>query len=142
MNLTLFLSGFWHGHSKMLFSKQFVLSGVVDRNPTSRREMVQVSVTSSWGEGRRLYVPCDCQSCLHRPFFSTRMRELTARSTFSRLLSALALVPTGRNLLFISCGCESTSDFLNSAAASCSFLIFSFCLTEACVYSERQKVCC
>ena len=93
MNLTLFLSGFWHGHNKMLFSKQFVFSGVVDRNPTSRREMVQVSVTSSWGEGRRLYVPCECQSCLHRPFFSTRMRELTALSTFSLLRSALCSLP-------------------------------------------------
>lgn len=101
-----------------------------------------VSVTSSWGEVQGFYTLSAQQSCWHRPFFNTRMLELDSYEDLSHICCLhSALSPTRRNLLSISCGYENTSNFLNSAAASCSFLLFSFCLTEACVDSGAPNVC-
>ena len=59
---------------------------LVDRNPTSSWEMVQVSVTSSWGEVQGFYIPWERQSFLHHPFFSTRMLEL---NSYEHLLTSV-----------------------------------------------------
>lgn len=129
MSLTLFLSGFWHDHNKTLFSKSLFPSDTSWQKPHRQWEMVQVSVTSSWGEVQCFYTVSAQQSRWHRPFFNTRMLELDSYEDLSHICCLhSALSPTGRNLLSISCGSENTSNFLNSAAAPCSFLLLSFCL--------------
>lgn len=127
MSLTLFLSGLWHDHNKMLFSTSLFPSDASWQKPHRQWEMVQVSGTSSWGEARCFYTVSAQQSRWHRPFFNTRMLELDSSEDLSHICCLhSALSPTGRNLLSISGGYENTSNFLNSDAASCSFLLLSF----------------
>lgn len=142
MNLTLFLSGFWHGHNWVLFSKQFVLSSTSWQKPHEQSRDGAGQCDKQLGRSPVLSYSLWTSIMFAPPLLQHKdagTQQLWAPSHICCLHSAL--LPTGRNLLFISCGYESTSDFLNSAAASCSFLLFSFCLTEACVNSEKQKVC-
>lgn len=99
MRLTLWLSGFWHGHNKMLLSKEF--SRLWYQLTVSPRAVERCAGRCDKQLGRNaglLYCVWTSVS-LAPPLFGTRML-----GPFSHLLCALHSPPPGRHHLSVSCG--------------------------------------
>lgn len=137
--LTLFLSGFWHDHKKRLLSWEFSPSCTTWQKPQEEWRDVRVSVTSSCRGRERFYTASRHQSCWRLPSSAQGCWNLTALGPCSHLLSVLGSLACWKESPAPLCVADaSTSNFLNSAVASCSCLFFSVPRTDACADSAAH----
>lgn len=143
--LTLFLSGFWHDRNKRLLSREFSPSSTSWQKLQEEqrdRAGLRVGVTSSCRDSEGFYTAAGHQSRWRLPSSAQGCWNLTDSSGTFLPSVVCALLP--RLLEGISCPSRvadaSTSNFLNSAAASCSLLFFSVQPTDACADSAAHGV--